>query len=965
MSKKLDFTNLAYREAVGRLKFLLEESYATPSKPTSQYRKHYVEDSGEDTDNQSQVTDRPPLSEISKYLSPNYKVQSAKKATPKSYSPHRSSRYSTTTDYAAPPPAPLSNETGQAPPEIISFIEKQEDYIEQLEKESKFCRDELSNLLGKVRDVISENEALTEHARSDLVASHPKISGSSESEDNHYEKIIRGRKDKPTRTSQALSGPSIVFESRISELEAELAQANIDLKKLRNENADLKRKSSLGTNAETGSFDSYRKRIESLERDKINLEETVKRLQLTIDDLRAEGNQVASKTQRSRDLADMALFEKSQAEIEIRRLKDELERQHERVRELQHEMSRRIADERANAERRYNYHVDQLDGDLSSQWEHASKLQLELERQKRLEIDFKRDLAQRNAQIEELKQELKDKKTTYLTDLAQVNAEKQALEQEITSLRLQLDKAERQGKIEAGRLNAEINSLRQRLDRADADILQVRRENLRLNDEIANLEKDLALGELKGEIRPTTKEINKSIVEMERKHADTVSELEEMIQSQRQLMDKLTAECRTLTSKLEESSLNHNKEKKELRKTNEMLMDRLKQIWSSYKEANPSVINILSDSESSIQEHLPEFEKLPLTTPHQPPPLKTSNQFPSTPLLESFHPSRNPVQTSTIHQLMIVPSPNSQHQHLPTITGPHISTEMKKLKRTEAAKNTLSPCERMTQNLTPANLTAASLIINSQPMNSSLTQTNNTPSSNMSSLTTRPTIKNNTEKQITAEGTTSPTTCLSIKETSNNMMITAPPTNRKLIYTQATLNSQSIMTPQQFNQPNKPQDSYLLQRNQQQGNYPLQQQAPNQQFPVQDSNPTQHQSPPHRQSHQRQWLHRQVSVEALVESPAISKALTNHEKAATLWGRQVPEMEVEDLNYCRNSLPRQLREYQLYQGEISPLTIGDIDPYDLIPDFEISSPSLFERSSDDDSNDTDDTLERTIIHQSS
>ncbi|CAD7092887.1 unnamed protein product [Hermetia illucens] len=575
MSKKLDFTNLAYREAVGRLKFLLEESYATPSKPTSQYRKHYVEDSGEDTDNQSQVTDRPPLSEISKYLSPNYKVQSAKKATPKSYSPHRSSRYSTTTDYAAPPPAPLSNETGQAPPEIISFIEKQEDYIEQLEKESKFCRDELSNLLGKVRDVISENEALTEHARSDLVASHPKISGSSESEDNHYEKIIRGRKDKPTRTSQALSGPSIVFESRISELEAELAQANIDLKKLRNENADLKRKSSLGTNAETGSFDSYRKRIESLERDKINLEETVKRLQLTIDDLRAEGNQVASKTQRSRDLADMALFEKSQAEIEIRRLKDELERQHERVRELQHEMSRRIADERANAERRYNYHVDQLDGDLSSQWEHASKLQLELERQKRLEIDFKRDLAQRNAQIEELKQELKDKKTTYLTDLAQVNAEKQALEQEITSLRLQLDKAERQGKIEAGRLNAEINSLRQRLDRADADILQVRRENLRLNDEIANLEKDLALGELKGEIRPTTKEINKSIVEMERKHADTVSELEEMIQSQRQLMDKLTAECRTLTSKLEESSLNHKMEISALQSNVEFLTNRI------------------------------------------------------------------------------------------------------------------------------------------------------------------------------------------------------------------------------------------------------------------------------------------------------------------------------------------------------------------------------------------------------
>lgn len=41
-----------------------------------------------------------------------------------------------------------------------------------------------------------------------------------------------------------------------------------------------------------------------------------------------------------------------------------------------------------------------------------------------------------------------------------------------------------------------------------------------------------------------------------------------------------------------------------------MLMDRLKQIWSSYKEANPSVINILSDSESPMQDHLPEFEKV-------------------------------------------------------------------------------------------------------------------------------------------------------------------------------------------------------------------------------------------------------------------------------------------------------------------------------------------------------------------
>lgn len=184
-------------------------------------------------------------------------------------------------------------------------------------------------------------------------------------------------------------------------------------------------------------------------------------------------------------------MERAQAELEVKHLREELDRQHERVRELQHEMARRIADERATAERRYNTQVDQLGGDLSSQWEQVAKLQLDLEREKRYANDIKRDLSTRNAQIEELKMELRSNRNTFLADMAQVNAEKQSLEQEITALRLQLDRAAREAKTEATRLTAEITSLRQRLDRGDADLLHSKREILRLNDEIANLEKEV------------------------------------------------------------------------------------------------------------------------------------------------------------------------------------------------------------------------------------------------------------------------------------------------------------------------------------------------------------------------------------------------------------------------------------------------------------------------------------------
>lgn len=227
-------------------------------------------------------------------------------------------------------------------------------------------------------------------------------------------------------------------------------------------------------------------------RDKKELEDTVRKLQSLVDSLKATDAQNFSNSMRSRDIAEQSAFEKAQFELEIRRLRDELERQHARIREMQHDMAKKIAEERSTVERRYNYQVDQLGGDLSSQWETASRLQLELERQKRAETDYRRDLAQKNSQIEDLRSEIKQKTASLLSDIAQVNAEKQSLEQEITSLRLQLERAERTTKIESSRLNAEIVSLRQRLDRADADLLQSKRENLRLNDGIAALEKEVS-----------------------------------------------------------------------------------------------------------------------------------------------------------------------------------------------------------------------------------------------------------------------------------------------------------------------------------------------------------------------------------------------------------------------------------------------------------------------------------------
>uniref|UniRef100_A0A1I8M229 Uncharacterized protein n=1 Tax=Musca domestica TaxID=7370 RepID=A0A1I8M229_MUSDO len=540
-TKTMDYTNYAYNEAVGRLKLMLaSESYSPSKTASSSYLRNINDDSADNYSDNMSTIDRPVYADISKYLSPSQKNRLGATITTASYRPKKtlsgfssaskenlampSSLYQPATQPTTPP-----TDSVQAPVEIFNFIEKQEDYIEQLEKESKYCRNELTNLLGKVKDVINENEQLTDIARSELGnlgkgnGDKSTTSPSSDSDDVYGKsKAVANRNKKEVKSPRYAAAPNIVYEARISELEADLMQAQIDLKRVKTENEDLKKKlarsdplavvsvSNAGQNCEI-----HRKQIEMLQKDKSSLEENIRHLQKSLDEAKS---QQYSQNSQKRYINDLVQMERSQAEMEVRHLRDELDRQHERVRELQMEMARRVAEERSNAERRYNNQVDQLGGDLSSQWEQVAKLQLDLERQKRIEGDMKRDLANRNSQIEELKMELRSNRSTFLADMAQVNAEKQSLEQEITALRLQLDRALRENKTEAARLNAEINSLRQRLDRADADLLHSKREVLRLNDEIASLEKELAYGEMKNEIRPTKKDLDKRISEMQEKH---------------------------------------------------------------------------------------------------------------------------------------------------------------------------------------------------------------------------------------------------------------------------------------------------------------------------------------------------------------------------------------------------------------------------------------------------------------
>uniref|UniRef100_A0A146L8Z3 Serologically defined colon cancer antigen 8 n=1 Tax=Lygus hesperus TaxID=30085 RepID=A0A146L8Z3_LYGHE len=465
-----DYSDFAYREAVTKLKYLLAESYT----PVTVHK----------------------FSSTGSTYKPTYTL-----ANPYENSSINESSYIPPLKMTTLTPPKRPDITFDVAPEYSTYLRKQEDYIQQLEKEGRTCREELARLLSKVRQVIDENDRLKNESKLNG-------SGIETEEESEIEE-----KEKRVRCKHTCSAPNIVYESRISELEAQLTQARLELRKAQDEAFLAKTKSYESSTPDTN------KQIEALQRERDELNATISNLQMLVNQLRDKEASATLKVKRSLDVVDQAHFDKNQMEMEIRRLKSDLERMNDKQREIMQESARRVSE----AERRYTLQIERLNGDLAAQWDTANRLNLELDRARRTESELRREISQRNAVIDELKKELSMKTSNLQTEALTAGAEKESLESELSAQKLAVERAERAGRQESARLQAEVTSLRQRLDRADSDLLHSRKENLRLTENISTLEKEMELAKLSKD-SSTSKEPKRSdeltnmIKEMDSKH---------------------------------------------------------------------------------------------------------------------------------------------------------------------------------------------------------------------------------------------------------------------------------------------------------------------------------------------------------------------------------------------------------------------------------------------------------------
>ncbi|KAH9642422.1 hypothetical protein HF086_007554 [Spodoptera exigua] len=342
-----------------------------------------------------------------------------------------------------------------------------------------------ANTTCKVKEVISENEHLHEAQKNKLISRMFHSYNGSESDDldelgdstgldsDNKTTPLKARRSAKARSTR-LEGPNIVFESRIAELEAQLTQAKIDLKKVQEENNENKRKLASGL-VDSTCLDGFKRQIDNLQRDKSSLESQISKLKLSLEQRDDDG-----RYKRGSDAVEHQLREeRNNLESELRRLKDELSKERSKVRELAGEGARRVLAERSAAEQRYNAHFDDLQHDLAAQYDNVAKLQ--------------------------------------------------------------------------------IQSLRQRLDRADADLVHSRRENLRLSEQISNLEKE-NLTPISPEKNKKEKELSTMLETMENKHgsAQCRGRSDEPIRTQRDRSSSRDRETRRSKRRSAKESVSSN-----------------------------------------------------------------------------------------------------------------------------------------------------------------------------------------------------------------------------------------------------------------------------------------------------------------------------------------------------------------------------------------------------------------------
>nr|XP_055179966.1 serologically defined colon cancer antigen 8 isoform X3 [Nyctereutes procyonoides] len=486
---------------------------------------------------------------------------------------------------------------------LVPIINDQSQYIHHLEAEVKFCKDELSGMKNRIQVAELENEKLQEELKSQRqkeamreqtlldISGNLKNSWITTDEDSGMDEAAKKRFSHGN--VDTVKGPSasetekwnlelerlkLTYEEKTVILESQLKFLRKDLAEYQKNCEDLKeqlkhKESLLATNISNrvGGLclkcaqheavlsqthnNVHVQTIERLTKERDDLMSALVSVRSSLTDVQQREANAYEQVKQAVQMTEEANFEKTKALIQCEQLKNELERQTER---LEKELTAQ-QEKRASEKEMMRKEITKEREDMGSKM-----------------LSLSQNIAQLEAQLEKVTRE----KISAINQLEGIQNHLASKEMEATK--------------EIEKLRLEVSESKQHLEQEQQKAARAREESLKLTEllsesehqlHLTRLEKDSIQQSFSNEAKAQAlqaqqreQELTQKIQQMETQHDKTENEQYSLLTSQNTFLTKLKEECCALAKKLEQISQKSRSEIAQLSQEKKYTYDKLEKL---------------------------------------------------------------------------------------------------------------------------------------------------------------------------------------------------------------------------------------------------------------------------------------------------------------------------------------------------------------------------------------------------
>ncbi|XP_077352476.1 serologically defined colon cancer antigen 8 homolog [Festucalex cinctus] len=514
-------------------------------------------------------------------------------------------------------PAPLSPSK-----DLVPVTHNPPDYIQHLEAEVRFCKEEQQGLKQRIRVVVVENEKL----RAELQTKHADVSP----KDHHMlpnctvsELASDGemvKKGKHTAWKHELEQLKLLHRAQIERLEAQVISLRRDLSLSQNECEELMarlRRSEQAAAAATLQADGA-PRVSGLCLKCAQKEallagvpanahvHAVDRLTKERDELLAALSTARSARQEVQqrewsaclqvkdavEMAEEAHLRKAEVEVQCQQLSRELTRLKEQRERDAHALEDKLVQAREEGRGEGRRQKEELANTVAWLSQRAAELEAHLDRLHADKNSLSNQLEDALRRLAGVEQDNSKACAELQYQLNSAQLKKEEAERELQDLKCKTGRQLEKSTQEVEKLSSDLVGCRQRLEAVQRDGGQWQAESLSLAQQLASAQRQLHLTREDGETaarahedkmasagrawRQREGEMAALLRQMEAQHLQRVGELDELLSSQNSLIKKLKEECRTLGATLEQMTGNRRREVEQLAVANQHLQDTVK-----------------------------------------------------------------------------------------------------------------------------------------------------------------------------------------------------------------------------------------------------------------------------------------------------------------------------------------------------------------------------------------------------